>query len=182
MNQSWLVISWLRQFFAVEDRTSKSSIGRRGEQESERSLRAKGFKILARNWRAGKDEIDLICKDDEILVFVETRTRRTGALVGGFDSIDARKRKALNRGCRAYIAKLKPHPSSFRLDVVEIEHDEGEILETRHFENAVLLARKPEEVTSAIRYSPLHWSNAKNDVYRLYKILWTGQFRPSHIN
>ena len=137
MNQSWLVISWLRQFFAVEDRTSKSSIRRKGEQESERFLKAKGFKILARNWRAGKDEIDLICKDDEILVFIETRTRRTGALVGRFDSIDARKRKALNRVCRAYIAKLKSHPSSFRLDVVEIEYEEGEILETRHFENAV---------------------------------------------
>ena len=75
-------------------------------------------------------------------MFVETRTRRTGALVGGFDSIDTRKRKALNRVCRAYIAKLKPHPSSFHRDVVEIEHDEGEILETRHFENAVLFGKE----------------------------------------
>lgn len=136
------MLSWLRQFFVGEDRTSKSSIGRRGEQEAERFLRAKGFKVIARNWRAGKDEVDLICKDDEILVFVETRTRRTGALVGGFDSIDARKRKALNRVCCAYIAKLKPPPSSFRLDVVEIEHEKGEILTTRHFENAVLFGKE----------------------------------------
>ena len=75
-------------------------------------------------------------------MFIETRTRRTGALVGGFDSIDARKRKALNRVCRAYIAKLKPHPISFRLDMVEIEYEEGKILATRHFENAVLFGKE----------------------------------------
>ena len=51
------------------------------------------------------------------------------------------------------------------------------ILKKRFF-----LARKSEEVTSTIHYSLLHWRNAKSGVYRLYKILWTGQFRLSYIN
>lgn len=100
------------------------------------------MRILARNWRSGKDEIDFVCKDGVTLVFVETRTRRTGALVGGYESIDRRKREALGRVCRAYIAKLKPPPDSFRLDVVEVEHEGGEIWATRHFENVTLFRKE----------------------------------------
>lgn len=136
------MISWVKRLFAKEEAPSKSSIGVKGEREAEHFLKAKGFKILARNWRAGKDEIDLVCKDEETLVFVETRTRRTGALVGGYDSIGRRKRDALSRVCRAYIAKLKPPPDSFRLDVVEVEHEAGEILATRHFENVTLFRKE----------------------------------------
>lgn len=142
MYHIWIVISWFRQLFAKEEDSSKSSIGEKGEREAERFLIAKGYRILARNWRAGKDEIDLVCKDEGRLVFVETRTRRTGALVGGYDSIGRRKKDALGRVCRAYIAKLKPPPDSFRLDVVEVEHEGGEILATRHFENTPLFRKE----------------------------------------
>ncbi len=136
------VISWIKQRFGGKRKPVRSSIGAKGEIEAERYLKAKGFRILARNWRAGKDEIDLVCKDEGALVFVETRTRRSGALVGGYDSIDQRKRKALKRVCRAYLAKLKPPPESFRLDVVEVEHEGGEILATRHFENTALFRKE----------------------------------------
>jgi len=136
------VVSWLRKLFAKEGEPSKSSIGEKGERDAERFLKAKGFRILARNWRAGKDEIDLVCKDEGTLVFVETRTRRTGALVGGYDSIRRQKKTALGRVCRAYLARLKPSPDSFRLDVVEVEHEAGEIITTRHFENVTLFRKE----------------------------------------
>lgn len=116
-------------------------IGRLGEREAERLLKAKGYRLVARNWRAGRDEIDLVCYDGEALVFVETRTRSVGALVGGFDSIDKRKREALKRVCRAYVVKLKPQPVTYRLDVVEVEHEDGEILVARHFENTPLFSK-----------------------------------------
>jgi len=136
------VLSWIKRRFAGEEKPTRSSIGSKGEREAERFLKSKGFRVLARNWRAGKDEIDLICKDERTLVFVETRTRRSGALVGGYDSINLRKRNALKRVCRAYLAKLKPPPDSFRLDIVEVEHEEGEILATRHYENAALFHKE----------------------------------------
>ncbi len=104
---------------------------------AERRLKAKGYRIIARNWLAGKDEIDLVCHDGLALVFVETR-----ALIGGYESIGRSKKDALLRVCQAYLAKLKPHPMSFRLDVVEVEHESGQIIAARHFENVPLFSKE----------------------------------------
>lgn len=113
-------------------------MGRRGEREAEKLLRKKGYQVLARNWRSGRDEIDLICLQGKAVVFVEVRTRAAGALVSGYDSIDRRKRDALRRVCRAYFAVMKPKPLTLRFDVVEIEHEEGAIRSCRHFDNVPL--------------------------------------------
>ncbi len=112
-----------------------------GELEAERFLKRKRFRVLARNWRAGKDEIDLVCMDGSVLVFIETRTRTASALVGGYDSIDQRKRKALRRVCRAYLAQLKPAPHSFRFDVMEVRHEKGSVVDLQHYENAPLFSK-----------------------------------------
>ena len=134
------MFDWLRRYLSSGE-ADRSEIGRLGEREAEALLKGKGYRILVRNWRAGKDEIDLICRDDEVLVFVETRTRSVGALVGGFDSIDRRKKEALKRVCRAYLGKVRPRPRSFRFDVVEVEHEGGEIVVARHFENSPLFGK-----------------------------------------
>jgi hypothetical protein len=39
------------------------------------------------------------------------------------------------------VAKLKPQPPTYRLDVVEVEHEEGKILVVRHFENTPLFSK-----------------------------------------
>ena len=54
----------------------------------------KGYFFLTRNWRSKRNnrlEIDLIFKDDEILVFVEVRARSSTSLVSGYESINSKK-------------------------------------------------------------------------------------------
>lgn len=136
------MLSWIRQLLSRSSQSNTAIIGRRGETEAERSLKCRGYRIVARNWRSGKDEIDLVCLDGETVVFVETRTRRSGSLVGGYESIGRRKRDALNRVCRAYLGKLKPRPKAFRLDVVDVEHEAGQIIEVRHYENVPLFGKE----------------------------------------
>ncbi len=136
------MLCWIRQLLWFSPEPNSATIGRRGEKEAEGFLKAKGFRVLARNWRAGKDEIDLVCRDGPALVFVETRTRKSGALVSGYESIGRRKRDALKRVCRAYLSKLNPRPKAFRLDVVEVEHEEGQIISTRHYENVPLFGKE----------------------------------------
>ena len=133
------VFGWLKRFRRKAE--TRSEIGHMGEREAEALLKGKGYRVLKRNWRAGRDEIDLVCLDDGILVFVETRTRASGALVSGYASIDRKKREALKRVCRAYRAKMKSKESTFRFDVVEVEHDDGRILVARHFENVPLFGK-----------------------------------------
>jgi len=112
------------------------STGAAGEKAAEQFLKKeKDFKILERNWRHGRDEIDLITTEDDILVFVEVKTRRAGGLVPGYYSVDKRKKRALKRAAQAYMKTLKNKPLTFRLDVVEVNHQEEKEWEILHFSN-----------------------------------------------
>ena len=52
-----------------------NEIGQTGELRARRFLEEKGYKVAETNWRYRRAEIDLICWDEGILVFVEVRTR-----------------------------------------------------------------------------------------------------------
>lgn len=49
--------------------------GRQGEQIAENYLVTQGYKILEKNWRYSRSEIDLIAMQNQILVFIEVKTR-----------------------------------------------------------------------------------------------------------
>ena len=51
-----------------------NNLGRSGEQIAARFLESKGLKVLERNWRYGRLEIDLILKDGPQIVFLEVKT------------------------------------------------------------------------------------------------------------
>lgn len=134
-----LLFRWLSQTPASRNR------GQEGERLAESHLiKSKGFRLIARNWRNPADkreEIDLVMRDGEILVFVEVKTRRAGALVSGFHAVDERKRRVLRRAIRAYLRGLPETPRTYRFDVVEValpgEAEEGSP-EIRHFERVQL--------------------------------------------
>lgn len=134
------MFSFLKRLFGRSEPES-AVVGRRGEREAEKLLKKKGYQILARNWRSGRDEIDLICLQGKAVVFVEVRTRKAGALVSGYDSINQRKREALKRVCRSYFSIMKPKPLTLRFDVVEVEHEETIITEVRHFADVPLFSK-----------------------------------------
>lgn len=132
---AWILKWWGRAWGDTAD------IGAKGERAAAEHLRReKGFTIVQRNWRHGRDEIDLVCRDGEILVFVEVKTRAAHALVGGRAAVDRRKKRALSRACRAYLAQLEVKPRTFRFDIVEAEHREGAVTAVRHFANVPLFA------------------------------------------
>jgi putative endonuclease len=116
--------------------TNDAGNGGRGELLAERYLaRERGFRIEERNWRNPADrreEVDLIAWDGACLVFIEVKTRREGARVPGFYAVDSRKKRALQRACRAYLAIRRPR--TYRLDIVEVSCGAGAPA-LRHFEN-----------------------------------------------
>jgi putative endonuclease len=100
-----------------------------------------GFQVIARNWRYKRDELDIICVDAGVLVFVEVRARAANALVGGYHSIDAHKKQVLQRGSKAYINQLQNPPKHVRFDVIEVSlSDDGEG-DVRHYGNVPLFSK-----------------------------------------
>lgn len=127
-----------------------SSIGEQGEQRAAQYLsKIKGMRILARNWRSPedrRDELDLVCLEGELMVFVEVKTRHRGAFVRGYYTVNRRKKDALRRAVFSYLKHLPRYarPRGLRFDVVEVEHPwdrmsavDGVI----HLENIPLISR-----------------------------------------
>jgi putative endonuclease len=119
-----------------------STTGAAGERAAERHLiSTRGVQVLARNWRQGRDELDLVCRDGEVLVFVEVKTRRAEARVPGYFSVNKRKKTALLRAIRAYRARLSSKPKAVRFDIVEVEWAGRKPGKVRHFENVPLFSK-----------------------------------------
>jgi putative endonuclease len=96
-----------------------NDLGKEGEDIAEKFLRNQQFQILERNWRFGKDEIDIIAQDGNFLVIVEVKTRRTNYFGEPEESVTREKQKFLIRAANAYILK-KNIELETRFDIVSV--------------------------------------------------------------
>ena len=141
------MIAWILRLMRSGRRHagSRAQSGTRGERFAASFLcRHLGYRIVARNWRNPADrreEIDLVCRDGEAVVFVEVRARAAHARVQGFETIGRRKRRVLRSAIRAYLARLRPPAATFRVDVAEISLENGVPTEVRHFRNVPLFSK-----------------------------------------
>lgn len=140
----WLKNVWTR-LKKTEAPSANAEAGARGEQAAADFLKARqGYAILARNWRSPRDqrdEIDLICRDGDVLVFVEVKARAAGALVSGYHAVDERKKRALRRAVQVYLGQLVPPPRTFRFDIVEVTLNPRLPPQVMHYENAPLFPK-----------------------------------------
>ena len=98
--------------------------GKTGEEAAEKMLRKAGWRILARNWRQGRLELDLVCEDGEDLVFVEVRTRDAHGMVSPAESVSRAKQRTLARAAGAYLAAHDAWDRSCRFDVICVTADD----------------------------------------------------------
>jgi putative endonuclease len=142
------MFAWLSQLRALFRPAAVNGAGADAERRAAAWLeRERGFRILARNWRSPKDrrdEIDLVARDHEVLVFIEVKSRPDDALVPGyFAAVKPRKKEAVLRAARAYVRGLREKPLTVRYDVVEVATFAGDTEpEVRHFENVPLFAKE----------------------------------------
>lgn len=88
-----------------------NEFGKWGEEIAASYLLAQGFEILARNWRHGHKEIDIIALKSDTLYFAEVKTRH-GEEWRAEEAIDTKKRRLM---WRAMIAWKLQHPSHIRV-------------------------------------------------------------------
>ncbi len=128
--------------FRPTQRGVNSQTGQWGESQAAAFLKKeKGMRVLVRNWRHARDELDLVCQKGEVLVFVEVKTRRGGFPGSGYHAVDRRKKRALQRVCKTYMAQLKTPPRHFRFDIVEVISGTGTEVAIHHFENVKLFSK-----------------------------------------
>ena len=97
--------------------------GQRAEEAARRALAAAGFRILESNYRVTGAELDVVCRDDAGLAFVEVRARGPG---GGAPSasLGRVKLRRLVRGAHAWLGRHGQARADWRFVVVEVALDE----------------------------------------------------------
>lgn len=101
-----------------------TDIGRYGEDAAAKFLKKQGYRIVERNFRAGRNEIDIIAEDQEFLVFVEVKAR-SGVGTYEYDygtpaaAVTHEKRKRTIAAARAYLYKNRTDKEP-RFDVIEV--------------------------------------------------------------
>ena len=108
---------------------------RAGEDAAEASYRARGYRIVARNWRCRLGELDLVVERRGVLVFCEVKARRPGAFAGGYEAVTARKQAKLRALAEAFLGDARVRPKALRFDVASVSI-RGERVDVQMFEDA----------------------------------------------
>ena len=116
---------------------NRKLLGRWGEKRSEKFLKRKGLKLLARNFLCKTGEIDLIMVNDNgAIVFVEVKTRADESYTDIENAITGDKKNKLFRTCRYFLASYDIGNRPYRFDVVSIVLGRKGPVQIRHYENA----------------------------------------------
>lgn len=110
-------------------------IGELGEQLSKKYLIDKGYNILASNYRTKLGEIDIVAQKNEVVAFIEVKTRKSTAFGLPRESVNYRKQLTLHRLAQQYILHKKIRDCSFRFDVIEVLWIQDSY-QINHIENA----------------------------------------------
>lgn len=110
------------------------SLGQKGEDLAAGHLLKKGYNILHRNWRAGRNEIDIIAEIRDLLVFVEVRTRSDDQFQRPSDWVPREKQRFIINAAGWYIKRFNVNKES-RFDVITVlMKDEEPVID--HIEGA----------------------------------------------
>ncbi len=109
---------------------SSSEVGQIGEEFAARFLEKKGYRLVLANYKVpiGRNqrgatvtgEIDLIALDENILCFIEVKTRSSDKFASPLAAVDLRKQRQIIRTARVYRKIFRLNNVKFRYDVVSI--------------------------------------------------------------
>ena len=118
-----------------------AEVGQRGEDAAVAFLEAKGHRVMERNFRFGREEVDVVTfepnerDDGGMIVFVEVKARSGRGFGRPEAAVDEAKQRAIKRVAEAYLHERRLIPSPTRFDVVAVQFD-GDAAEIEHFEYA----------------------------------------------
>ena len=113
-----------------------NELGKKGEELAVELLQNNGYKILERNWRFKKAEVDIIAGKNNVLAIIEVKTRSTNYFGNPQDFVSSKKIKLLVEAVNEYIIS-KDLDVEARFDIVAIIKDQNK-LEIEHIKDAFL--------------------------------------------
>jgi len=111
-----------------------NELGKKGEDAAVAHLEQQGHAIVARNYRFGKAEIDIISQDGNAIVFTEVKTRSTDYFGYPEEAVDSKKRMLMKKAAEEFIYQHRID-ADIRFDVISLTEQNGQ-LKIHHFKDA----------------------------------------------
>ena len=127
------MFNFIKNIFSNRVIQNTSDTGLRGEDEAVKFLKKEGHKIVDRNYSCKAGEIDVVIKDssmlEDVLVFVEVKTRSSTSHGRASEFVDSRKQTRIIKTANSYLLKyygddLNKFPN-IRFDIVEVYLKDG---------------------------------------------------------
>jgi len=94
--------------------------GRCGEEMARAFLVGQGYAVLSLNWRCRYGELDIVCRSQQTVVFVEVKTRNTSTLETPAEALTHRKQSKLIRSASLFLSQHKMWHLQSRFDLVSV--------------------------------------------------------------
>ena len=105
-------------------------LGASGEEAVAAWYRARGYQVLAQNWRCRDGELDLVLRDGRKFVFCEVKTRTTDAFGAPVEAVTRTKQMRLRRLAARWLEDEAPlRPREIRFDVASVLSGAIEVVE-----------------------------------------------------
>lgn len=117
---------------------NKKVIGKEGEEIAAKFLTQKGFEILERNYQYSHGEIDIVAKDNGVLVFVEVKTRLNLEFGEPEYAINKKKIQQIKKMAELYLFDKEIDEADCRFDVIAILLEDKTNPQITHYKNAFI--------------------------------------------
>lgn len=95
----------------------------------------KNYKILVRNFRYQRAEVDIIAEFEDLIVVIEVKARSYNALIEPQEAVTKKKIKAILL-CSDFFMKENQIDKEVRFDIITVVPNESGKLEINHIEDA----------------------------------------------
>jgi len=104
---------------------SNVKTGKDGEELACKFLTNNGYRIIERNYRCGRNEIDIIAQKDDTISFVEVKSRHSLSYGHPAEAITEVKQKEILKAVQCYVKDNHKPGQNYRFDVIAIVLDEA---------------------------------------------------------
>ncbi len=80
--------------------------------------------------------MDIVARDEKLLLFVEVKTRREGSKIRGLDAVGREKQALIERGANSWLKRLRTRDLPWRFDVIEVNVEDGRKPRINHVKDA----------------------------------------------
>ena len=114
----------------------KQKTGDKGENYACDLLVEKGFTIVERNYHYGHGEIDIVAMDNDVLVFVEVKTRKNLEFGDPIQGVTKSKQRQVRKIAEGYLMEKNISDIDCRFDAIGVLLQGNEAPKINHIENA----------------------------------------------